>query len=307
METTITVGICARNSEKTLSKALDSVVNQDFPHEKMQIILVDDGSTDNTFQIMIDYVRKMDIETKVIQTSWKGIGHARNLVLENTASDYLIWVDSDEILSSSYIRDQVDFMEKNNDVGITTGLVSLVPGNLVLNLELIPGIVTHFNYQKPRNFIWKTESLPGTGASTFRVKALRQANGFNKRLKVSGEDVEVAYRMRSAGWLVKFNSAQYYELSGGMSNFKDLWTKYTGRGYGSEKIYRENRNVFSFPRMSPIAGLLAGFLCSLKGYELIRQKRVFLLSVHYGIKMTAWMFGFIRSQIDSTKRKPKSA
>jgi GT2 family glycosyltransferase len=208
-------------------------------------------------------------------------------------------------LSPSYIRNQVDFMEKNPDVGITTGLVSLVPGNLILNLELIPGIVSHLDSHKPRNFIWKTESLPGTGASTFRVKALKQVNGFNKRLRVSGEDVEAAYRMRSAGWLVKFNPAKYYELSGDMSNFKDLWTKYKGRGYGSEKIYRENRNLFSFPRMSPIAGLLTGFLCSIKGYKLIRQKRVFLLSLHYGIKMTAWMFGFIRSQIDSTKEKPK--
>jgi glycosyltransferase involved in cell wall biosynthesis len=299
MKPLVTVGICSRNCESTVSWAIDSVIRQDFPHEQMEIVFVDDGSEDRTPQIISGYISKMDINAKVFQTKWQGLGPARNLIVNNADGEYIVWVDADEILPASYIRKQVEYMEKNPDVGITAGVVNTVKGNLVLNLELIPSIINHINFGKPKNFLWKTERLPGTGGATFRVKALRQVNGFDEQLTGVGEDQDVAQRVRNAGWLIRLNDAQFYELHGGMATFKDLWKKYRWYGYGGEKIYRQNRELFSFPRMSPVAGLLTGVFYSLIAYKLLHQKEVFLLPLHYGLKMTAWMLGFIQGQIDA--------
>lgn len=301
MKPIVTVGMCLRNCENTLREAIDSVIQQDFPHELMEIIFVDDGSEDNTLQIVSNYVSRMDINSKVFQGKWKGLGAARNLVVNNAEGNYVIWVDGDEILPEDYVRKQVEFMEQNPSVGIVAGIVGIIPRNLILNLELIPAIVDHIRNGKSRSFVWKTEKLPGTGGATFRVKALRQVNGFDDYLKGVGEDQDVARRIKDVGWLIRLNDVVFYERHGGMSTLKDLWNKYFWYGYGNQNLYRKNRKMFSLPRMSPPAGFIAGFFYSLIAYKLLHRKMVFLLPFHFALKMTAWSLGFIKSQILSTR------
>jgi glycosyltransferase involved in cell wall biosynthesis len=298
MKPIVTIGMCVRDGEKMIGNAIESILKQDFSHDKIEIIIVDDGSKDRTPQILFEYASKIDIDIKIFQTKWQGLGPARNLILQRANGDYIIWVDADEILSKSYVRKQVEFMSKNTKVGITAGLVKTVPKNLVLNLELIPAIINHLNYGKPKSFIWKTEKMVGTGGATFRIKALKQVNGFNQHLKGVGEDQDVAYRIRNAGWLIRMNNTPFYELHGGLSTFQDLWKKYLWYGYGGHKIYLRNRELFSLFRMSPLTGLLAGLLYSLAAYKRLRDKKVFLLPVHFGFKMTAWMLGFIKGQME---------
>ncbi|MCW4016278.1 MAG: glycosyltransferase [Candidatus Bathyarchaeota archaeon] len=297
MKPVVTVGMCLRNCENTLPKAINSIINQDFSHEKMQVIFVDDGSEDHTPQIVANYVTKMDIQTKVFKTKWQGLGSARNLILNNADGDYITWVDSDEILTTSYIRKQVEFLEQNPDVAITAGVFGLVSKNLVLNLELVPHIVNHANFGKPRSFIWKTEKLPGTGGTTFRVVALNHVGGFDERFTGAGEDVNVVFKIKYAGWKIRLNDAIFYELHNGMSSFSDLWKKYYWYGQGCQTLQAETKEALSVSRMSPPAGFITGFLYSLTGYRLVNKKNVFLLPIHYCFKMTAWMFGFISSQL----------
>ena len=301
MKPVVSIGMCLRNCENTLRGAIDSVIKQDFPHEHMEIIFVDDGSEDNTLRIISNYVSRMDIDAKVFQGKWKGLGTARNLVVSNANGDYIIWVDGDEILPEDYVRKQVAFMEQNPSVGITAGIVGILSGNIVLNLELIPIIMDHIRNGKPRSFVWKTEKLPGTGGATFRVKALKEVNGFDDHLKGVGEDQDVARRIRDAGWLIRLNDAVFYERHGGMSTLKDLWNKYFWYGCGNQSLYRKNRKLFSLPRMSPPAGFITGFFYSLIAYKLLHRKIVFLLPFHFALKMTAWSMGFIRSQIMHSK------
>jgi glycosyltransferase involved in cell wall biosynthesis len=299
MNPVVTIGMCLHNCQNTLLNAIKSISEQDFPHEKMQIIFVDDGSTDCTLRIVEAYVSKTNIPTKIFKTEWQGLGKARNLILDNAGGEYITWVDADEILTKSYIRKQVEFMEKNPNVGITAGVFDLVPGNLVLNLELMPHIVNHVMFDRPRSFIWKTKKVFGTGGTTFRAKALRQVNGFDNRFKGTGEDQNVAIRIRNLGWLIQVNDAVFYELHNGMSTFMDLWKKYYWYGYGDQTLYVENRDAFSLPRMSPPAGFITGVVLSSDAYRLRPQKSMLLLPFHYCFKTIAWMLGFIDSQIRS--------
>ncbi len=298
MNPTVTIGMCVYNSERTLDLAINSIIRQDFPHDQMELIFVDDGSQDNSLGIINDFVLKIDIKTRIFKTKWRGVGPARNIIVRSALGNYIIWVDADEVLTDSYIRKQVDFIEQNQRIGLTAGVFKTVPGNLILNLELIPWIVSHKRFKEPRTFLWKTTKIPGTGGSTFRVEALRQVGGFDEELSGAGEDQDVALRIKDAGWSISLNDAQFYELHGGMSTFKQLWKKYLWYGYGCRKIYLKDKNFFSIARMSPVAGFVTGFFYSLTAYKLLRNKQVFLLPLHYGFKMTAWTLGFIKSQIN---------
>ena len=64
----------------------------------------------------------------------------------------MLFVDADEILTSNYLKTQIETLEKYPEVGITAGVFKTVPGNLILNLEIIPYIVNQKNYLKPKKF-----------------------------------------------------------------------------------------------------------------------------------------------------------
>jgi glycosyltransferase involved in cell wall biosynthesis len=299
MKPLLTVGMCVRNGESMLPNAVNSVITQNFPIENLQIIFVDDGSQDKTPKIISEYVTKLGSRAKFFRTPWKGLGHARNLIVKNAESEYLLFVDADEILTRNYIQSQMEVMEKNPQIGITSGVFKTVSGNLILNLEVIPHIVDQKNYLKPKNFIWKTDKLIGTGGTTFRLKALRQVNGFDERIKDSFEDTDLVLRIKKAGWLIRPNMAELYELHGGLSKPKDLWKKYFWYGYGCQRSFRKTREAFLFPRMSPLAGIAAGVFYSFQAYKYIYRKIVFLLPFHYGFKLTAWTFGFMKGQLQN--------
>ncbi len=129
----VTVGICVRNGEKMLPNAVDSIINQDFPAQQLQIIFVDDGSTDKTPQIIQRYMHLFGDRAKSFQTTWKGLGHARNLIVKEADGEFILFVDADEILTSGYVKAQVEVLKNNPQVGITAGIFKTVPGNLILN------------------------------------------------------------------------------------------------------------------------------------------------------------------------------
>lgn len=295
----VTVGICVRDGERLLPSAVNSLLKQDFSPERLQIIFVDDGSRDRTPQIIKEFVALLGNRTKSFKSTWKGLGHARNLIVGMADGELILFLDADQILTPSYVKKQVEVMQENPSVGITAGVFRTVPDNFILNLEVAPHIVNQRNYGKQKNFIWKTSKLIGTGGTTFRTKAIRQVNGFDERIKGAGEDTDLVLRIKKAGWLIQPNPAEFYELHGGLSTPRDLWRKYFWYGFGCQKSFQQTRDAFSLPRMTPLAGFVTGLFYSFPAYKFLRQKQLFLLPLHYGFKHIAWTCGFIKGQLQT--------
>lgn len=84
------------NSEKFLDKCITSVIEQS--HKNIEVILVDDGSTDNSLNICNSYAKR-DSRIKVISQQNEGVSAARNTGLLHAAGDYIGFVDSDDYIS----------------------------------------------------------------------------------------------------------------------------------------------------------------------------------------------------------------
>lgn len=96
----ISVIIPVFNAEKWLNRCVDSVVNQTY--QNIEIILVDDGSTDGSAKICDDYAIE-DPRIIVIHQQNGGVSRARNTGLQNCTGKYISFIDSDDYVSSSYI------------------------------------------------------------------------------------------------------------------------------------------------------------------------------------------------------------
>lgn len=289
----VTIGICARNCERTIKKAIDSVLEQDYSSEDIEIMLVDDGSEDSTPLIMRKYLHLKNPHIMLFENNWMGLGQSRNLIVDNSNGNYIIWVDGDMVLPKDHIRKQVEFMEQHPEVGIGKAHYGLSPNESIVSfLENVVDVAR----DSISDSEWKSDlKLPGTGGSIFRVKAIREVRGFDNRLKRVGEDQDAAYRIKKTGWSIYRSNALFYERRN-VRNWKALWDKNFKYGYDHYLLYRKNRNLFIPYRMVPPVSFIDGLLTTYVAYRLTRRKVVFLLPFQYAFKMTAWFFGFIVRQ-----------
>ena len=110
MKEKISVVIPVYNVEKYLSECLDSVVNQTYPN--LQIILVDDGSTDSSGKICDEYAEK-DSRITVIHQDNQGAGAAKNTGLELINGDYFSIIDSDDYIETNYYEMMISAMQNH--------------------------------------------------------------------------------------------------------------------------------------------------------------------------------------------------
>ena len=97
----ISVLVPIYNAEKYIEKCLDSIVNQTY--ENIEIVLIEDGSTDNSLEIIKEY-SKQDKRIKIISIKNNGVADARNKALENATGDYVTFVDSDDYVEKDYVE-----------------------------------------------------------------------------------------------------------------------------------------------------------------------------------------------------------
>lgn len=100
-EILVSVIIPAYNAEQYVGFCLDTVIAQ--THKNLEIIVVDDGSTDNTGKICDEYANK-DSRIKVIHQENHGVAFARNVGLDNATGEYIAFIDSDDYVKNIYIE-----------------------------------------------------------------------------------------------------------------------------------------------------------------------------------------------------------
>ncbi|MEM2292358.1 MAG: glycosyltransferase [Nitrososphaeria archaeon] len=293
MKPKVTVGICVRNGASTLRKAIESVMIQDYPHELMEVIFVDDGSTDDTLFIMKYYASKMDMNVKVFYHKWKGLGYTRNVVVNNANGDYILWVDADLILPFNYITKMIEFMERNNRVAIAAGSYEMLDQkNLAAFLDNVEYVAYHYK---------SGTNLPGTGGAMFRVKAIREIGGFDENIKGSCEDIDIAYRLLRKGWTIVRDLVPFY--SQGKEGWRKYWVHSLWHGYGAHYFKHKNKHAPSLSKMTPPIALIRGIAYSVVAYKMLKQKKTFLLPIFCLFKNIGWWTGFIKGHIDGYGHK----
>jgi len=275
------MGLCVKNAEETVEKAIDSIKNQDFPQDLMEAIFVEDGSQDETSSILLNSISKMGMPAIVLSNEGRGLGAARQTVVDKARGEYIVWVDDDIVLPKDFVRKQVEFMDQNPQVGASQGKERYKEGNLVsaiINLSLC------------------LEEQPGTGGSIFRLDCLTQVGGFDRRIEGACEDIDVVARIKSAGWQVCVNQElDFHHFHEPM--LRDLWNQYFWYGYGGHYINHKLK-YFRLPYMVPLVRFGRRLRQSIQLYKSIRGKKTFLVPLLCAFRRLAWLLGFVKSHID---------
>ena len=110
----ISIIVPVYNVEDYLRECLDSIVNQTY--KNLDIILVDDGSTDSSGKICDEYADK-DNRIRVVHNKNHGVSYSRNCGLDIAKGEYILFIDSDDIVKNNYVFEMVkELDEKDYDL-----------------------------------------------------------------------------------------------------------------------------------------------------------------------------------------------
>jgi len=115
----VSIIICVYNGEKYIESSIKSALIQTYPN--IEIIVVDDGSTDMTGKIVKRYP-----ELKYIYQENKGVSEARNTGLEYSKGEYIAWLDADDLYLPDKVKEQVDFLQQHKDIDCVYNDVLLI-------------------------------------------------------------------------------------------------------------------------------------------------------------------------------------
>lgn len=216
-EGSVSIIVPVYNVEKHLRKCLDSIVNQTY--KNIEIICVDDGSQDNSIDILREYKAK-DNRVKVIRQENKGVSVARNIGLENISGKYLMFVDSDDWIEPNTIEELYNLAEKENSDIIISGLIF---ENIQENTKI---------YKIPGSSNWLSkDNLLGSIPNKFhKVEIIKKNNiQFEPNIKMSEDflfNIEVLSKCKNIN--VHFTAYYHYILHGlntvyDLQNRKDIF------------------------------------------------------------------------------------
>ncbi len=197
---TVSLAIPCFNAEIFIGQVLDSIAAQTRQPE--EIIIIDDGSSDDTRKIVSQFPHRL-----ICHGSNQGIAAARNSAIKHASGDIIVFLDADALASPQYIEEMV--------AGFSGEDVAGVNGRAIESMQKTI-------YDKWRKEVLFQEwgdahreevyFLFGMCAA-YRKKVLEEVGGFSELFRISGEDMDISYRIRKMGHrLVYTPKALVYHL-----------------------------------------------------------------------------------------------
>lgn len=210
--------VATYNGAGTVSRCVESLLATAWPDK--EVVVVDDGSTDSTPDILSSFGEKIT----VLPGRRRGVAGSRNLVLEHTDAEFLATTDDDCEAEPDWItRAAVHF--SNPQVGAVTGEKIYRITNLVSAVRSREYFVRYRN----RGTEARSVECPVT---VFRTRAMRSVGGFSVWTKVGGEDTDMGYKLREAGWRIVFEPAMIVRHAA-----EDSFRLYLRRNYRNARAY----------------------------------------------------------------------
>lgn len=245
----VTVLIPAWNEEIGIIKTLNSVINTKYSN--LEIIVINDGSTDKTHQLVSDFIEKYEnINTdrrsaaviKYIKLPNGGKAVAMNHGLKIASGEFVITLDADSLMDPSMI--------KNMLARFTDEKVAAVAGNVVIGnrrrpLELVQQLeyLNGFCFKRAdSNF--NSVHIIGGAAAGYRKSSLLEVGGFDENIIT--EDIEISTRLLAQGYKTRY-AANAVVFTEGPSDWKSLGSQRLRWKFGRMQTYLKHSSLFCNP------------------------------------------------------------
>ncbi len=290
----VTIVIITFNNREIIGENLDSIKNLNY--QNYECFVVDDCSTDGT----CEYVKEKYPWVKIIKKHIKsGIGTSKNIGLEQSESEYILYLDSDVSLHEDYLNECVKLMEENKNIVICGGklLFSQEPdkineaGGYIYTTGMARDRGQGENSQMYNNI--EEVFYIGGAAQCFRRDLFDKIGNFDITTSYYGaEDIDICWRARLAGYMVFYNHLAlgyhgYHQTIKKLKQDKLMFSQTKAQ----IRMIIKNYGLTNLARYLPLA-----FLISMGDIILFKESRI------AKIKAWGWNIANLKDTLKERKR-----
>jgi glycosyltransferase involved in cell wall biosynthesis len=114
----VSIILCTYNRGKYLNNCIDSVISQTFAD--WELLVVDDGSQDNTFEVVNLYLDKFD-NIRYLKHKNKKLWYAKNIGIQASFGNYITFIDSDDAYQPNHLESRLEYMRANPEIDLLEG------------------------------------------------------------------------------------------------------------------------------------------------------------------------------------------
>ena len=220
--------IPAYNAEKTIGRCLSSLSQQSF--KDFETIVVDDGSRDGTAAVVKQFPK-----VKLVQQKNAGPATARNKGASQARGEYLIFLDSDCVANSNWLKEMAAPLKDNGIAG--------VQGKYKNKRKELIARLTHLEIEERYEKMARHKYIDfmGSYSAAYRKSVFQEMKGFDTSFPMaSGEDTDLSFRISRAGYKMVFNPRAFVYHFHPISLKRYLKVKFF-RAMWRTKIYRKHK------------------------------------------------------------------
>jgi GT2 family glycosyltransferase len=221
----VSVIVCTYNGASWIRDCCEGLSRLEYPN--YEVIVVNDGSTDETIDILNDY------EFRVISTDNRGLSNARNIGMEAAQGEIIAYLDDDAYPDEHWLTYLVTTFKNSDYSGIGGPNIS-PPGD---------GFVSECVTNSPGNPVHvllsdqEAEHIPGCNMA-FRKDELQKVGGFDPRFRVAGDDVDICWRVQQNGGVLGINPAATV-WHHRRNSVRSYWNQQVGYGKAEAQLQKK--------------------------------------------------------------------
>jgi cellulose synthase/poly-beta-1,6-N-acetylglucosamine synthase-like glycosyltransferase len=237
----VTVVVPAYNEERTIEKTINSVAEADYPYK--ELIVVDDGSTDNTYGVASRAMKKITTirqqSLSIIRKSNGGKSSALNHALRFAKGDYVVFLDSDSIMGRDSIKEIMKYFQYPDVIAVAGNIKVVNRVNLLTRCQTLE-YVKSINLQKRAFDLFGVVMIVPGALGAFQKKVLTERGHYDK--DTLAEDFDATLKVLKSGRSVQASShaLSYTEAP---TTLKDLYSQRLRWNRGNMQTLIKHRDI----------------------------------------------------------------
>lgn len=237
----VSILIPAYNEEEGIVRTIKSALSLDYPKENLEIIIIDDGSKDNTYKLAKKFESSKYPIVKVYTKKNGGKASALNFAIEKCSGEIVVSMDADTFVKSDALKKMIGHFYSEEVMCVSPSMVLYNPKGIlsrIIQIEYLMGIFLRKSFAT----INAIHVTPGA-FSAYRKKFFEKYGGY--QVGNITEDLEVALRIQSKHFVIE-NASQAVTYTVSPPSFKDLFYQRRRWYVGLMKNLWNYRRLFGF-------------------------------------------------------------
>jgi glycosyltransferase involved in cell wall biosynthesis len=259
----VTIIMPIRNEADSIEQAIRSVLNNDYPAEKMEILVIDGMSNDGTRDI-VDNLSKQDNRIRMLDNLKRITPAAMNIGINTARGDLFIRIDGHVEIPADFISKSIQCLHEHPEAWVAGGYIKTVADSFV-GRAIASAMRSPIGVGNARFRLGDYEGWVDTLAFGIHHKWIVEKIGYFDEELVRNQDDEFNLRIILAGgkiWMSKAIQSTYFSRG----SLRKLWKQYYQYGFWRIRTLQKHKRPASFRQLVPLLFVLSLLLLGLAGF-----------------------------------------